>query len=282
MPVELNAKQVIERMRQNLGVPWKGAGRDKFLAGDSAARVTGIVTTYAPTLEVLRRAIAGKRNMVICRESPFWYHEGYYGDPPSGELLAADPAYRAKRELIQSNQLVIWKFVDNWEARKTDGQLRGLARALCWDGYHQSKARDGEDPYQPGDAYFKLPATNLQALVRNIEARLKIQGVRVIGEPAIAVSKAALMPGLTLVPNLRNILKEPGVDVVVAGEPVEWEAGPYFQDLIASGWKKGMILIGQQASSEPGSGEVAAWLKTFVAELPVEWIPAGEPSWVLQ
>jgi len=262
-------------------MPWKADGRDQFFAGNPATAVTGIVTTYAPTLEVLRRAVAGKRNLIICRESPFWYHEGYYGAAPALELLASDAAYRAKQEIIQSNQLVIWKFVDHWDARKTDGQLRGLAKALGWQRFHRSKAKAGEEPYQPGDAFFKLPPTNLGALARAIEASLKIQAVRVIGDPRVAIGKVAVMPGFTLVPDLRKILREPDVDAVVAGEPVEWEAAPYFQDVIATGRKQGMILIGQQASSEPGSGEVAAWLKTFISEVPVEWIPAGEPFWVL-
>ena len=43
------------------------------------------------------------------------------------------------------------------------------------------------------------------------------------------------------------------------------------------GQKKGLIVIGLEASEEPGCGEVAAWLKSFISEVPVEWIPAGEP-----
>jgi hypothetical protein len=76
---------------------------------------------------------------------------------------------------------------------------------------------------------------------------------------------------------MSKILQEPGLDAVVIGEPVEWEASPYFMDAIASGQKKGMIVLGQQASEEPGCGEMAAWLKSFIAEVPVEWMPAGEP-----
>jgi len=104
----------------------------------------------------------------------------------------------------------------------------------------------------------------------------------VIGEPQTKVSKAALLHGLLSVPALQKILTEPDVDLVVAGEVVEWEAGPYFEDVIASGRKKGMILLGQEASEEPGSGAVADWVRSFVPEVPVEWIPAGEPFWVLK
>jgi hypothetical protein len=62
---------------------------------------------------------------------------------------------------------------------------------------------------------------------------------------------------------------------------VEWEAGPYFQDLVAAQKVKGLLLLGYEASEEQGSAEVAVWLKTFITEVPVEWIPAGEPFWIL-
>jgi hypothetical protein len=41
-----------------------------------------------------------------------------------------------------------------------------------------------------------------------------------------------------------------------------------------------MVILGQEVSDEPGSGEVASWLKTFIPEVPIEWIPAGEPFWI--
>jgi hypothetical protein len=75
------------------------------------------------------------------------------------------------------------------------------------------------------------------------------------------------------------VLKEPGIDVVVCGEPVEWEAHPYFEDWITAGKGKGMIILGHEVSEEPGAGAVAAWMKTFISEVPVEWVSAGEPFW---
>ena len=55
-----------------------------------------------------------------------------------------------------------------------------------------------------------------------------------------------------------------------------------FSDLAAAQKVKGLVLLGHEASEEPGCGEVAAWLKGFVPEVPVEWIPAGEPFWTLK
>jgi hypothetical protein len=66
----------------------------------------------------------------------------------------------------------------------------------------------------------------------------------------------------------------------VAGDAVEWEAAPYFLDAVESGRKAGLLLIGYAASAEPGSAEVARWMKTFLPEVPVEWLPTREPFWV--
>jgi len=41
-----------------------------------------------------------------------------------------------------------------------------------------------------------------------------------------------------------------------------------------------VIVLGQEVSEEPGAGEMAAWLKSFIKDVPVEWIPTGEPAWM--
>jgi putative NIF3 family GTP cyclohydrolase 1 type 2 len=105
--------------------------------------------------------------------------------------------------------------------------------------------------------------------------------VRVIGKPEAKVSKVALTHGLLLVADAERILREPDLDVVITGDVVEWEAGPYFQDLVTAGRAKGLVLLGGEASEEPGSGEMAEWLKGFVTEVPIEWMPTGEPFWTL-
>jgi putative NIF3 family GTP cyclohydrolase 1 type 2 len=282
----ITAQELMDRIQKNLGVPWQsqradGIG-DGIYLGDPDTAVNGIVTTFTPTLDVLRHTVAAGKNTIICRETPF-YSRGerqplFYrnGPAPPKEVIENDSVCRVKREFIDRNKLVIIHFYDYWEARKTDGQLRGLAMALGWDKFH-SRTKGNSEPYRPGDGYFVLPRVSLSNLARSIRETLKIRGMRVIGDPQSSVSKVAVSHGLLLVAELEQILKEPGVEAVVGGEPVEWEAGPYFQDLVAAGLSKGLILIGDEASEEPGSGEVAAWLTTFINEVPVEWIPAGEP-----
>jgi putative NIF3 family GTP cyclohydrolase 1 type 2 len=155
---------------------------------------------------------------------------------------------------------VVWRFNENWQARTPDPQLTALQAALGWQ----------ENPH-------KFAPMTLQALARSVRDRLKIRALRVVGDPQLRVASAALTHGLILVPEMHKALVELPADVMVIGEPVEWEAGPYFQDIIASGEKKGLLVLGNEASEEPGCGAMAVWLKSFIKEIPIEWIPAGEP-----
>ena len=69
------------------------------------------------------------------------------------------------------------------------------------------------------------------------------------------------------------------VEVLVSGESREWETVEYVRDAISAGMKKALILLGHATSEEPGMEYCATWLKTFVTEVPVEFIPAKEPFW---
>jgi hypothetical protein len=48
---------------------------------------------------------------------------------------------------------------------------------------------------------------------------------------------------------------------------------------VASGQKKGFIMLGRVLSEEPGMNFCTDWLKTLVPEVPVRWLPAGDPYW---
>src|SRR5262245_40059535 len=68
----LTAQQVVDRIRANAGVPWREASGDGFKAGDPSTILTGVVTTVLPTLDVLRRAAAARRNLIVTHEPLFY------------------------------------------------------------------------------------------------------------------------------------------------------------------------------------------------------------------
>ena len=259
---DLTAQQVIDRIRNKPAAPWKPA--ETLHAGSPAAKVSGIAATWAPSLEVLRRAVAAGKNMVVCKESPFWDRGA------ASENLRRNPTYQLKEKFIQDNGLTILRLLDNANGGQPDVAALALAKALGWEKYRKTA----------GAQLYSVPGSSLRELSATIRARLKIKGIRVIGQPDTPVRTVALTHGFLLVPELQKVLKESNPDAIIAGEPVEWEAGPYFHDLAASGQKKGMIVIGHEASEEPAMAEAAAWLKTLISEVPVEFLPAGEPFWV--
>jgi putative NIF3 family GTP cyclohydrolase 1 type 2 len=241
-------KQIVEQIR-------KSGTATALHTGSPDSEASGIAVTYTPTLEVLRKAVASGRNLIVTREGPYWNRKA--------DAFAANPTFVYKRDFIEKNHLAILQLRDDPE----DRSLRALGETLGWS--------------PAGNIYFKLPQGSLEALARSIEAKLGIHAARVIGDPRLVVSKVALTHGRMMVPALQKVLQEPDLDAVVIGEPIEWEASPYFQDLIVSGQKKGLIAIGLEASEEPGGKLVTARLKTLVPDVPVEWIPAGEPFTVL-
>lgn len=273
MSKKITARQVIDRIRNQCGTTWKDSPADVFTAGDQDTVVTGILTSYTPSIEVLKQSVDRGKNLLIAQQPPYYLE--------TEEYLKNDPAFLFKKEYIDKNKLVLWRFYDNWNARGADGQLLGLAKALGWDKYHIYDDMAGEHRYSSRNKYFKLPGSTLKDKIIEIKKKLNIQGIRVIGNPATKIKKAALSHGMFRLSELQEILKYPGVDLVVIAEAIEWESCEYFRDFLTwKGHNKAMILIGREASEDPGYGEVASWLKTFIPEVPIEWISAKEPFWI--
>jgi putative NIF3 family GTP cyclohydrolase 1 type 2 len=108
--------------------------------------------------------------------------------------------------------------------------------------------------------------------------KLGIRALRAIGDPNTVVSRIAVVPGAAGPgPELMAL---PHADVYVCGEATEWEGIEYARDTITATGGKGMILLGHVTSEEPGMRVCTTWLKGFVTEIPVEWVPAHEAVWV--
>ena len=68
-------------------------------------------------------------------------------------------------------------------------------------------------------------------------------------------------------------------DVVIAGEPREWEVVPYVLDAREAGAAKALIAVGRIVSEEPGMRACAAWIRTLAPGLRVEALPVADPFW---
>ncbi|HWD99069.1 MAG TPA: Nif3-like dinuclear metal center hexameric protein, partial [Bryobacteraceae bacterium] len=228
--------------------------------------ITGIATTMVATLDLLKRASAARRNMVIVHEPTFYSSLEDEAHAPGN---SENPLFQLKKAFIEKNNMVVWRFHDHWHGHKPDGIISGMAIALGWDKYQ----------VPDNVRLYTLPPTSLGALASNIHTRLKIRGIRVVGDPQTIVSKAAFNPGSTGLNQIERYFSGTDVDVFVCGEPREWDGVEYARDSIANGAKKGLIVLGHDMSEEWGMQECARWVRTFVTEVPVDFMPAGEAFW---
>ena len=104
------------------------------------------------------------------------------------------------------------------------------------------------------------------------------RALRVVGDPNARVRRIQLGVGYATPP-----VNAPEIDVVISGEQQEADGvfdGPeYVLDAAAMGIPKGWIMLGHAVSEEPGMLEMAQWIKSFVPEVPVQLVKAGEPFW---
>jgi putative NIF3 family GTP cyclohydrolase 1 type 2 len=259
------ARDVVERIKQNIGVPWSDTTVDTSKDGDPATPVTGIAVTMMATFDVLRRAAAAGANLVITHEPTFYDHF----DRLDVLEHESDAVTAAKRAFIREHHLVIVRMHDHWHRRHPDGIAIGMARALAWEQY-----RDPSSEFR-----FRLPEMSLGELAASIRQRLHAPTLRVVGDPNQRVTRVALSPGAAGFARHRQALQEADVDVLVIGEAHEWETVEYVADAVTAGQKKSLIIVGHIPSEQAGMEEFARWLRTFVTDVPITFVATADPFW---
>jgi putative NIF3 family GTP cyclohydrolase 1 type 2 len=262
-PTQLTAAQVVERIRNHVGVPWRAETVDRILAGDPDSVVRGIAVTMMATLDVIERAVAAGKNFIITHEPTFYVHQD------TTKEIQDDPTLKYKLDFIRKNNVAVFRFHDHWHAHHPDGIAVGMMQELGWE-----KNVDPTDPKR-----FVFAGEPLAQFCQGIQTRLNDRTMRVIGKPAMPVKRVAASWGaadrLTTIP----LFARPDVDVLVVGEAREWELVEYAQDSITAGNQKALIVLGHVVSEQGGMKYCAEWLKSFVTEVPIEFVPAREPFW---
>jgi putative NIF3 family GTP cyclohydrolase 1 type 2 len=273
----VTAQEVVDRIKNIVGVDWKQETVDTFKAGDPSTAVTGIVTTALASLEVLGSAVKAGANLIVTCE-PTFYAKADTPTPPVRRGFgppdippsppSPDPVFSAKDAFIKKHNLIVWRFSDHWRLRKPDPFAQGLVNVLGW-----SKFAGAGDP-----GHLSITETSLDTLVSHVKKSLKSRGgMRIVGDPKLRVQKVALLPGSTPIQSSLKTL--PDADVIIAGEVREWESVEYVRDTVALGGKKSLILVGRIVSENPGMQVCAQWLKTIIPEVASTWVPVGDPYW---
>jgi putative NIF3 family GTP cyclohydrolase 1 type 2 len=259
----LTANQAIEQIKAHVGVPWQEPTVDTFKAGDPQTRVKGIAVTMMATLDVLQRAAANGQNLIITHEPTFYDHLDNPAQLPQGE---DDAVLKQKREFIAEHHLVIWRFHDYWHRRKPDGIAEGNVHALGWEKYQD-----------PANQYlFTIPETTVAKLAEELRAKLHAAVPRIAGDREMKVTRVAFSPGSAGFRRETGALEMPDVQVLIAGETHEWETVEYVTDAHTEGRAKALILLGHIGSEQAGMEECARWLRAFVTNVPIEFVPTAD------
>lgn len=259
---DLTIQDIINKIKSSVNCEWADQTVDNVKAGDASLKVTGIVTTFMATLEVLRKAKAKECNFIITHEPTFYSHTDDLN------LHKDDPIQIAKLKYIQDNGLVVWRFHDHLHRTKPDQVYEGVLAMLGWNNF-------------PMNSYhiYDIPDKSLKSIVSEIEKKMKAKTVRVIGNPKIVISKVGLVLGAAGSASHFNMLQNPDCELLIVGESNEWETVPYVQDAITLGHKRAMIVMGHADSEETGMIYCKDWLKKIYPSLKIEFIAAGNPYW---
>ena len=256
------AAQVTTRIIERTTVALPNATVDTFKDGDPSTRVRGIAVTMMATLDVVERAAAKGLNLIITHEPTFYGHR----DDLTVLEQEKDPVVAAKRKFIADHGLVVWRFHDLPHLMKPDMIAKGTVHALAWE-----RSQRGDTA-----TLFNVPTTTLRNLAVTMSRRLNSSVPRIVGDPEARVSRVGLTLGFPGFTANRRAFQFRGIDVLVIGEDHEWESIEYAIDAISAKQLKGLIVLGHISSEQSGMEEVTRWLKTFITEVPVEFVPTRD------
>lgn len=261
---KITVGEVIERIKKQVAIPWREKTVDNLLTGQPDMHVVGIATTMMATLDVVERAAAGGKNMIVTHETPFYLHQDQTDD------IKDDPTLLYKLDFCKKHDIALFHFHDHWHARHPDGIAEGMVKQLGWE-------KNVIDPANPKKLTFD--GVSLAQLSQQIQHKLNSQTIRVLGDPALPVHNVQTSWGFVSRQPGIKIICQPDVDVLICGETREWELVEYVQDSITAGNKKGLIVVGHVLSEQGGMILCADWLKTFITEVPIAFVPSREPFW---
>ncbi len=254
----MNIEEAIELITNELYDSRLEKSSDKVLAGDPTCELTGIVTTFLATCEVIQKASSMGCNLIISHEPVF------YGHLDKVELPSANSVLKEKLTLIEETGVTIWRLHDHKHKKTLDPVLDALTARLGWHDF-----RD-ELNYR----IFYLPKIKLSDLLSMIKTRLGLEYIRYVGDENQNCRKVGILVGAPAGIRQVSFMDENDLDVLICGEINEWEISVYIKDANFIGVKKALVVTGHEESERDAMVLLAERLKEIIPGCPVSYIPS--------
>jgi len=249
-------EEVVVLIKKNVTCDWASQTVDNFKAGDPNSTLKGIAVCMFADMQTLKSAVEKSCNFIITHEPVFYNHLDETAS------FANDPVYLEKAKYIKDHNLVIFRFHDHIHATKPDGISVGMINKLGLKDYSVKGSL----------THFKIPEKTVGGYVKELKKNFDLESIRYIGNPEMKFTKVAFMAGAPGGQRQIQMLQNPDVEVIIAGEAPEWETYLYTNDAVALGKNKTVILLGHIKSEEAGMEYCAEWLGTFVSGVPIHFI----------
>jgi putative NIF3 family GTP cyclohydrolase 1 type 2 len=253
---QITPEDIVNRIKKQVTCPWVDQTVDTFKAGNPHSKTTGVAVCMFADMQVLKEAVEKGCNFIITHEPIFYNHLDLT------ESFQNDPVFLKKKEFIEKNGLVIFRFHDHIHMTEPDGISVGMLRKLELNRF----AVNGSQ------TFFQIPEKTLKEYCEELKQKLDMESIRVIGDSELKFTKLAFMAGAPGGQRQIQVLSNDKVEVLIAGEANEWETYLYANDAVQQHKNKAVIFLGHTKSEEAGMEYCAGWLREFVQEVPVHYI----------
>lgn len=248
--------EVVSQIKKHVTCDWLTETVDVYKAGDPQTPINGIAVCMFADMPTLKKAVELGCNFIITHEPVFYSHLD------QTESLQNDPVFREKMDYIQKNKLVVFRFHDHIHMTNPDGIYVGMIDKLGIKNYSVNGSLTN----------YELPKQSVKEYAETLKKQLGLGTVRVVGDPEMQFTQMGLAVGAPGGQRHIQMLNQPDVEVMVAGEATEWETYSYVNDASYQGKKKAVIFVGHIKSEEAGMEYCAKWLKTFITGVPIHFI----------
>ena len=282
----MTIQEILDRVSEyhpDLGEDYHGCDEVKF--GDCSQECTGIVSALVPTVDVIRRAVELKANLLYVHE-PVSY---LTPDWPEWKADYKCRIYDEKLKLLKENKIVLVRDHDHMHAHKPDSIFTGVLKYRGWMEY---LTEEQKIPFGYTVCFPK--AKKLREINQELIEKIGMQGLRFIGNPEAELKKIAFTGHIypdAFIPQHFNedgswsdyateIIREmeqDGVECIIPGEVIEWTVLSYIRDGISLGKNLACINPGHFNWEELGARYAKDWLMELTEnKVSVFYVPTGD------